>query len=345
MRLGVDSFSLRYQGWDAFQFLDYAGALELDVIQFSTRENLASHDPGYLKEVRAHANRLGLQIELGMGSIDRYAASFRPELGTGSEQLIDMCRAAAVLGSPVVRCFLGMQSDRLGAVPVQEHIAECVRTLKAVEPVARDLGLKICLENHGFGDLLAHELKALVEEAGPDFVGVTLDTGNPAFAAEDPLYTAQALAPYVGTTHFRDTALWEHEAGAEGQWTILGKGVVDLKAILGVLETRCPGVAVNLETITGVAPRVIPYLEPDSDFWRMYPEMPARSLARFLVLARRGTRMGIRPLEQLTGGLTDRTPPDVAERIRAQQRDHFEQSVAYAKTQLGLGERARRHGG
>src|SRR5437660_9345023 len=99
MRLGIDTYSIRSQGWDAFQTLDYAAKLGLDVVQFSTRENLASHDSGYLQELSAHATRLGLQIELGMLSIDRFAASFRPELGSGEEQLTDMCRAAAVLGS------------------------------------------------------------------------------------------------------------------------------------------------------------------------------------------------------------------------------------------------------
>ncbi|HEX2326842.1 MAG TPA: sugar phosphate isomerase/epimerase, partial [Chloroflexota bacterium] len=78
MRLGIDTFSIRWQGWSAFQTLDYAAGLGLDVVQFSTREDLASHDPGYLRELRAHADGLRLQIELGMGSIDRYAASFRP---------------------------------------------------------------------------------------------------------------------------------------------------------------------------------------------------------------------------------------------------------------------------
>jgi sugar phosphate isomerase/epimerase len=341
MRLGIDTYSIRFQGWDAFQTLDYAAKLGLDVVQFSTRENLASHDPAYLKEVKGHADQLGLQIELGMGSIDRFAASFRPELGTGAEQLIDMCHAAAALGSPVVRCFLGAQSDRLGSVSIQEHAAECVRTLKEAAPVARELGLKIAPENHGFGDLLADELAALVEEAGPDYVGVTLDTGNPMFAAEDPVYSAQVLAPYVATTHFRDTAVWEHPSGAEGQWTILGQGVVDLKAVLGVLQARCPHVAVDLETITGGAPRVIPYLDPESDFWRMYPEMPARSLARFVALARKGTQTGIQPLDQLTGAPGPDTPPDQADRLRAQQLAHFEQSIQYAKQELGLGERAK----
>lgn len=31
MRLGVDTYSLRFQGWDAFQTLDYAAGLGLDV--------------------------------------------------------------------------------------------------------------------------------------------------------------------------------------------------------------------------------------------------------------------------------------------------------------------------
>ena len=342
MRLGIDTYSIRLQGWDAFQTLDYASRLGLDVVQFSTRENLGSHDPGYLQELKSHADGLGLQIELGMWSIDRFAAGFRADLGSAVEQLTDMCHAAAQVGSPVLRCIMGMQSDRLGPVPIQEHIAECVRTLKQVAPLARDLGLKIAPENHGFGDLLADEMKALVEAAGPDYVGVTLDTGNPMFAAENPLYSAQVLADYVATTHFRDTAVWEHPRGAEGQWTILGRGVVDLQGVRDVLQARCPHVAVDLETITGGAPRVIPFLEAESDFWRMYPDMPARSLARFVALARKGTQLNLQPLDQLTGAVGPDTPPDLAERLRAQQLEHFEQSVAYAKEHLSLGERRTR---
>jgi 3-oxoisoapionate decarboxylase len=341
VRLGIDTFSIRWQGWDAFQTLDYAARLGLDVVQFSTRENLASHDPAYLQEVKSHADRLGLELEIGMGSIDRYAASFREELGTGAEQLAEMCRAAAPLGSPLVRCFLGMQSDRLRLVPFPEHVAECVRTIRAVAPLARDLGLKVAVENHGFGDFLAPELKAMVEEIGPDVAAVTLDTGNPAYGAEAPLYSAEVLAPYIATTHFRDTAIWEDEAGAQAQWTVLGRGTVDLLAIVRLLQETRPGVAVNLEVITGGPPRAIPYLDPGSDLWRLYPEMSARSLARYVALARRGTRAGAAPLDQLVGQPDPGADPRAAEALKEQQLQHFEQSVAYARDGLGLGERTR----
>src|SRR4051794_26078656 len=137
MLLGLDSYSLPWQGWDAYQFLDYAARLGLDNVQFSEPANLASHDPGYLRELKAHADGLGVRIEVGMGSFDRHGASFRPEFGSGEEQLGGMLQVAAALSSPVVRCFLGSQDERLGAMPLREHIAECVRTLRAVARLAR----------------------------------------------------------------------------------------------------------------------------------------------------------------------------------------------------------------
>jgi len=42
MLLGIDTFSLRWQGWDAFQMLDYAASQRLQNIHFSERSNLAS---------------------------------------------------------------------------------------------------------------------------------------------------------------------------------------------------------------------------------------------------------------------------------------------------------------
>ena len=303
-------------------------------MQFSERGNLASHDPGYLRELKAHADGLGLLIEVGMGSFDRFAVSFKPEFGTAEEQLSAMMRVAVALGSPVVRCFLGSQDERLGAVPLGEHIAECVRTLRAVAPQARELGLRIAVENHGGVDLLARELRDLVEAAGPETVGVCLDTGNPAYAAEDPLLTTEILAPYVVTSHVRDTLVWATPDGAQAQWVPLGAGSVDLPGILAILAERAPQAPINLEIITGTRPQAMPYLAPGSDFWARFPDMPARDLARFLALAARG---GPGPFDQLL--LTPGTWVPTGERAAAlvdQQRAHFEQSVRHAREVLGI---------
>jgi len=335
MLLGIDSFSLRWQDWDAFQLLEYAASLKLQNVHFSERGNLESLDRPYLESIRNRAGELGLRIEIGMRSFERHSKTFDPSLGTGEEQLADMLRAADVLGSPIVRCFLGMQADRMGDVPFDQHIAEATRTLRAAAPLAEELGITIAVENHGGVDLLATELRGLIEAVGSEFVRVCLDTGNPAYAAEDPVLAAEILAPYIVTTHLRDTRIWATDDGAMVQWAPVGEGNVDLSRIVEIVERHAPDSAIDLEIITGVAPKAIPYFDPASDFWAMYPAMPARDFARFVAVAQRGTP---EPLDQLCleAGVWA-PPPDQLDAFRAQQRDHFERSVAYCREVLGVG--------
>lgn len=340
MRLGIDSYSLRWQGWDAFRILEYGAELGLDNVQYSERRFLASLDDVYLGSLKRRADDLGLTIEVGMMSFDRHARAFNPELGSGEQQLMDMARAARAVGSPVVRCLLGSADDRIGPVSLQEHVAECVRTLRAAAPVARELGVKFAVENHGGVDLLARELRALIEQAGPDVVGACLDTGNPAYGGEDPVLSAEILAPYILTTQVRDTRVWAVEDGAMAQWTPVGQGNVDMRQIVEILTEQVPQVPINLEMITAGAPQHIPYLNPDATFWKLYPDMLARDFARFVELARRGTT---EPLDQQTAppGTRDLPPSELGEQLRAQQRCHFEESVRYARDVLGLGEHGR----
>jgi sugar phosphate isomerase/epimerase len=273
-----------------------------------------------------------------MLSFDRYSCLYNPAYGTAEQQLSDMIKAAKALGSPIVRCVLGNQADRLGPTPYAQHVEEALRVLHAVSPLARDLEIRLAVENHGGVDFLARELKAFVEEAGTDLVGVCLDTGNPTPAGEDPELAAEVLAPYVVSTHIRDSRVWAVAEGAMVQWVPLGQGCVDFRRILDTLFGCAPTLPINLEIITGVPthPRLVPYLDPESDFWKKYPDMLARDLARFIRLAECGTP---EPLEQVTLPTDARVPPagPPGEQLRAQQRRHLEDSVVYAKTALGIG--------
>jgi sugar phosphate isomerase/epimerase len=292
-------------------------------------------DEPYLTSLKRRADDLGLSIEIGMLSFDKYAGAFNAELGSGEQQLMEMARAARHVGSPVVRCVLGFQADRLGPVPFQQHVDECIRALRAAGPAARDNGVRFAVENHGGVDLLARELKALIETAGTDIAGACLDTGNPAYGGEDPVLSAEVLAPCVISSHVRDTRVWAVEDGAVAQWVPMGQGHVDMRRIVDVMAAHAPDAPVDLEIITGSGgPKHIPYLDPESDYWRMYPDMPAADFARFVALAERGQP---EPLEQLTLPRGPGAAPDDA--LRAQQRRHLEESVAYCRDVLGLGER------
>jgi sugar phosphate isomerase/epimerase len=315
LKFGIDLFSLRTQGWSAFEYLDYCAKQGARVVHFSEIRFLGGLEKSHLEKVRDHARGLGIEIEIGMLSICPTAARFDAKQGTAEEQLARMIEAAKVVGAPLVRAVLGDWRDRASAVPLEQHIENTVKTLRAVRTRALDAGKKIAIENHG-GDLQGRELKQLIEAAGKDFVGACIDSGNPTWAIEDPHVTLETLAPYVLTSHVRDSAVWRTPEGAAMQWTRMGEGNVDILGWVKKFVSLCPGKAMSLEIIvTGTRP--FPYLQ--ADFWKAFRTTPAWEFARFAAIAETGKAREARP-----------APPK--ERAAALEREDLETSIEWLKT-------------
>ena len=88
----------------------------------------------------------------------------------------------------------------------------------------------------------------------------------------------------------------------------------------------------QLESITGRPPRVVPYL--DRVFWKNFAGMPASEFARFVELAKHGhPYMGAMVIED--------TPGKKAEvftaALQEQQRTDLERGLEYARKSLDLG--------
>jgi hypothetical protein len=244
-------------------------------------------------------------------------------------------RVAAAVGARSMRCYLGSGADRIGEPGIEAHMENTIRLFRSVRSEALDLRVKIVIENHN-GDMQAREVRALIEESGKDFVGSTLDTGNPLWVVEDPLLALEVLAPYVITTHVRDSVLFEHPRGAAGQWVALGDGQIDFGRFVEQFRQWCPQASMQLEIITGRPPRVLPYLE--QDFWKAFPKALASEFARFVALAKTGHPfMGAMVIEDATG----QHPAIMGEALKEQQRVDLERSLEYAKRKLNVGVRWR----
>ena len=135
----------------------------------------------------------------------------------------------------------------------------------------------------------AWELVTLIEAAGKDYVGATLDSGNACWTLEDPMESLEILGPYTLTTGLWPPMVWEYVDGARVQWTATGEGLVDQKAYFKRFAELCPGVPANLEVISGFT-RESPYFK--KEFWRQYPRARAADFAKFVAMAKRG-----KPLE------------------------------------------------
>jgi 3-oxoisoapionate decarboxylase len=312
VKLGIDLFSLRAQNWTPLQYLDYCAARKVQVVHFSEIRFIRSLDPENLRTVREHAAQLGIEIEIGMRSICPTSKMFDKSQGTAEEQLGRMIEAARTVGSPIVRAVLGSADDRKPG-PIEARIEDTVRVLRNVRSKAQDANIKIAIENHA-GDMQARELKMLVEEAGRDFVGVCLDSGNPLWTLEDPHLTLETLYPYVLTSHLRDSAVWKVPQGAAVTWVQMGRGNVGIDSYVAKYIERCPGKALSLESIV-FGPKVLPYR--DQNFWAAYRNMPAWEFVRYLEIAERGKPYQDEPWE--TGNEAQR------------EREALDESLQYLK--------------
>lgn len=324
VKLGFDNFSIRALGWKAGQLLDYAAEQKVDTLLISDLDSYESLETPHLKEMGAKAKSLGIELQAGTLSLCPTSTKFSNKRGTAVEHAKLLARVAHDLGSPVARCVLGFAEDRKTPGGIAARSSDMAKVLKEVKSYAQDLGVKFAVENHA-GDMQAWELVRLIEEAGADFVGATLDTGNATWTLEDPLGCLEILAPHVLTSGIRDSMIWEDENGAVVQWTAVGDGCVDFKPIVKRWAELMPEKPFVLETISGFS-RPFPYRKPE--FWGPYKEIRAAEFQRFQQLSKLGK--AIPPFKPAEG-----KEKKVAE--QEYQKADLERSIAYCKTTLGLG--------
>lgn len=329
--LGYNTYCLRALRWNDAQLLDYAAAQKLDAIFLQDSLDPRAMDPAHWVEVREQAARLGLRLETGGGGIlPKSPEAFDQSVATLRKNI----ERAKAMGSPFVRAVIASERAAFPG-PAEQQMEIVVRLLRTVKPQVVDANLKIVIEVHK--DLLAWQMRQVVETAGPDFVGVYMDTGNPVFVLEHPMTTLETLAPYICTVHLRDSVVYEHPRGVAVQWVPLGAGSIDFKQVIARVRELCPNVAVYNKPITGRPAQVIPYLEPG--FWKLFPEMRAPDLARFLELARKGQPYdGLMVVEELPG---KPMPEQYLSAIQTQEKAHMEAGLDYCKQTLGLGRRWR----
>ena len=289
LAIGLDHFAVRATGWKAAQFIDYATSLKLDTMFISELHIFENFEDAYLKGLKEQADRAGLKLYVGTGSVCETSNTWKETYGTPVEHLGLTIRIAKALGSPVARCYLGNQKDRGSDGGIQKHIEEVVKTIRACQSKAEGEGIKIAIENHA-GDMLSHELKALIEAAGKGYVGANIDPGNAVWALEEPLAHLEVLGPLTVCSSVRDSMLWEDENGSTVvQWTAVGKGLVDYKTYAKRFAELAPGVPLQVETISGFAR---PFDHQKDEFWKIFPNHRDSDMFKaWLAMAKRGKKI------------------------------------------------------
>ncbi len=282
VELGSIDGSVSGNQFTAAQFLDYLASIKLAWAMISLPPAVLD-DEAAVRQVRDHADRLGIKLQLAHGSVCPSAKAFNPALGTLEAQVTRSLRASRLFGASCMRCILGGDPER---PQIEMHIDTMVTAVRGLRSRILDSGVKLAVENHG-GDLQARELKAMVDAVGRDVMGVCLDSGNPVWMLEDPHLTLEILAPYAETCHVRDSAVWKVPDGIAVRWVNMGEGNVDIDGWVRKFIQARPGLPLIFENLVSGNPRIHRVYEPA--FWDNWRRMPAWEFSRFLAVAETGT--------------------------------------------------------
>ncbi len=236
MKLGIGSYTFTWaigvpghlppRPMDTFELLEQAHQLGAEVVQYCDNLPLTALSPSERKKLKQKAKIYTIDIEIGTR-------------GIAPENLLEHLELAHFFGSTFVRVVIDKGQDQPGPATVVARL----------KPLQREFGaVKLGIENH---DRFPVEvLKWMVEELGPDWVGIVLDTVNSLGAAEGVEFVVQTLAPYTLNLHIKDFVVRRasHQMGFSVEGSAAGQGLLNVPWLLdqvspdinGILELWTP---------------------------------------------------------------------------------------------------------
>ncbi|HEY3083413.1 MAG TPA: sugar phosphate isomerase/epimerase [Chloroflexota bacterium] len=281
-RVGIDAYSLTGPSRreicepDVFAMLRTVKELGADGLQSTVPD-----DPAEMGRAFDLAAELGLYLEPYV----RLPIHFRndaEQIELRRRRLPRLCAACAERGIRALHCTMGAR-ERFEDLPRWKEFvqatAACVRDLG---PMLREHGLRLGIENHW--DYTTYEIVEIAERAGPDLVGVGLDTGNLPILGEAPAAAVERSAPYTVTTHLKEFFLISTPTGAARPLVTLGDGQVGMAEAVKLLYRHNPELNFTIEDHAVIYP--LDYFER---WWlEAVPELTTGDVAAMARLARQG---------------------------------------------------------
>jgi sugar phosphate isomerase/epimerase len=165
------------------------------------------------------------------------ALADEPKRLEGLKAVEKKMRVAKYLGAPVVRIDLGAPGKGLAD---EVGVANCIDSFKRLLPLAKELNLKMTIENHGGVSKSSGNILEIIHGSDPQWVGSCLDFMNWPLAPDQihALYeSCKALSPHTYHTHAKCLTF-----KADGE-----EATVDYARLLGYLKAANYKGAISME--------------------------------------------------------------------------------------------------
>ena len=245
MKISVSSYSYSQLGNSDFERIDLAGEMGFEGIEFAEINPGDKDKIEYAKELRAYADKKGVEISnyaIGADFINR-------DVDSEIERLKGEVDIAEILGVKTMRhdATIGPEAERFSKTGFEKYLPVLAKGCKAVTEYAKAKGIKTSVENHGFYCQQSDRVEALVNAVNDDNFGWLVDIGNFLCADETPLEAVKVGVKHIIYAHVKDFYFADKSVPTpEGYFdtrdgnhlcgSILGDGIVPVKECMELIK-------------------------------------------------------------------------------------------------------------
>ncbi|MFZ0544159.1 MAG: TIM barrel protein [Candidatus Promineifilaceae bacterium] len=199
-------FHLRHQpGFDVFAFIEQAAAEGFVGVCISANDaqyrHLGSAEPARLAAIHRHVQQHHLACDIDTS-------------GTKPAHLRRMLNVAGAVGAQQLRTYTRY------ALPRAKRVAQTIRDLGAIAPLAAKLGITVLLENHEV--MTGEEIAAVMTAVNHPAIGALFDYGNSQMVMEEPAAALASMVPFSRSAHLKDHVMLPADESPNGRLSVLG---------------------------------------------------------------------------------------------------------------------------
>jgi len=232
LRLYLHTYSLRFHlayqaGFEVFAFIKRAAPERFGGVCLSANDSKYRHLEGIedwrLEPIAAALKQYGLHCDIDTSSSE-------------PKHLIKMLKVAQALGAEHLRTYTRYEGNSA------EVLDRTIQDLKAVAPIAKELGIYVLLENHE--TFTGQDIKHILEAVNEPFIAALYDYGNSQMVLEDPLDCLKDMSIFARSAHLKDHVLIKAKDSPDQKLSVLGvpigEGNLPIKETTRVLlEAGC----------------------------------------------------------------------------------------------------------
>ncbi len=223
LRLYLHTYSLRFhlayqEGFDVFAFIERAAQEGFAGVCISANDSKYRHLGGTedwrLEPIAAALKHYNLHCDIDTSS-------------TEPQHLTKMLKVAQVLGAQHLRTYTRYEGNS------EAVLDRTIQDLKAVAPIAQDLGVYVLLENHE--TFTGQDIKHILEAVNQPFIAALYDYGNSQMVLEDPLECLKEMSAFARSAHLKDHVVIKAKDSPDKKLSVLGVPIGE--GNLPILET------------------------------------------------------------------------------------------------------------